>query len=293
MVYTNDRFSKVKQYCIIGAITKYAPDDVTAFVNSINKTGFTGGRYMITYDVPSETITYLKESGFEVVEKDKLPTDLDGKHHVWGTEEWGEYSNPIVVYRFKHLHQLLTSDNFIYDRAIVVDVKDTIFQSDPSVWMEKNQTHPILVGSESILVKDMAWSSVNYRLSFPHLYNTVKNKLSYCAGVIAGDTSEISRLFIEIFNLSIKTNHEAEPPDQAAMNMLIETDQFNTITQRVTHTDGWVTHLGVSLSDPKQYTKNLQDKPPIIKDGKIYNHNGELFSIIHQYDRLKDFTYKP
>ena len=57
--------------------------------------------------------------------------------------------------------------------------------------------------------------------------------------------------------------------------------------------DGWVTHLGVSLSDPEQYTKNLQDIPPIIKDGKIYNHNGELFSIIHQYDRLDGFEYLP
>ena len=283
----------MKTYCIIGAITKYSPDDIKPFVESITTCGFVGGKYMITYDVPSETITYLKESGFKVIEKGKLPTDLNGKHHVWSTEEWGEFSNPIVVYRFKHLHQLLTSERFNYDRVVVVDVKDTIFQSDPSMWMEKKQTHPIIIGSESILVKDMKWSSANYRRSFPHLYHTVKDKLSYCAGVIAGDTSEICKLFIEIFNLSIQTNNQVEPPDQAAMNMLIETDQFKTITQKTTHLDGWVTHLGVSLADPKQFEKHLQDIPPVIKDGKIRNHNGELFSIIHQYDRLEDFEYLP
>lgn len=283
----------MKNYCIIGAIAKYTPDDIKPFVESITTSGFTGGKCMITYDVPDETITYLSQSGFEVIERDKLPTDLNGKHHVWGTEEWGEFSNPIVVYRFKHLHQLLTSKNFKYDRVIVTDVKDTIFQSDPSAWMEKNQTHPILIGSESILVKDMAWSSVNYKLSFPHMYPTVKNKLSYCAGVLAGDTLEISKLFIEIFNLSIKTNHESEPPDQAAMNMLIETEQFKAITQKVTHEDGWVTHLGVSLADPEQFENYLQDVPPVINAGKIYNHNGELFSIIHQYDRVKNFMFLP
>ena len=172
-------------YAIIGAITKYTSQDIKPWVDSIEQSGFKGGKFMLTYEVPSETISFLQKEGFEVFDCGSLPTNLGYR--------------PIVVYRFRDLYRLLTSDFFDYDKVIVTDVKDVIFQSNPTEWMDKNLTHPLLVGSESILCKDMEWSRRNYSSSFPLEWERIQDKLSYCAGIIAGDTLTVADLFLAIY----------------------------------------------------------------------------------------------
>ena len=49
---------------IFGCITKYTPQDIRPYVESIEQSGFKGSKVMLVYDVPQETIDYLKSKGF-------------------------------------------------------------------------------------------------------------------------------------------------------------------------------------------------------------------------------------
>ena len=48
---------------ILGCITKYKPEDIKPYVESIHQSGFKGRKVMMVYDIPKETIDYLKSKG--------------------------------------------------------------------------------------------------------------------------------------------------------------------------------------------------------------------------------------
>ena len=73
---------------IIGAITKYTPESIEPWVNSIRTSGFKGGKFMLVYEVPIETIKYLHSENFIVF-------------------DCGSLDRPIVVRRFLDLYSLL------------------------------------------------------------------------------------------------------------------------------------------------------------------------------------------
>lgn len=263
---------------IVGAITKYTPEDIKPWVESINQCGFEGGRVMLVYRVPQETIDYLKSEGFQVFGGSNLDMNVGYR--------------PIVVKRFIDLYSLFSMETFEYDRAIVTDVKDVIFQSNPSKWFDENQTRKIVVGSESIKIKDMEWSARNYSASYPIEYSRIQDKVSHCAGVIGGDVKALADFFLAIYRWSLNGANYNEPPDQAALNVLINLDFYKDQVQKVTHSDGWVTHLGVSLDNPEGFGPYLTDDVPQIQGDVVVNSNKEPFVIVHQYDRIPSLNEK-
>ena len=255
---------------IVGAITRYSPQQIEPWVKSIEKCGFKGDKYMLVYEVPQETIQFLSNNGFNIF-------------------DCGSLGNMrIVVRRFLDIYSLLISNDFNYGRVIVTDVKDVFFQLNPTEWLDKNLTKPILVGSESILCKDMEWSRRNYSNSYPIEWPRIENELSYCAGVIAGETKTIADLFLAIFRWSLTGSSQMEPPDQAALNVLISMEPFKRHVQKVSHKDGWVTHLGVSLDKPEEFGPYLKDTLPKVKENLVVNSENIPFVISHQHDRLPD-----
>ena len=52
---------------ILGCITKYKPEDIRPFVESIEETGYKGKKIMMVYEVPQETIDYLISKGWDVL----------------------------------------------------------------------------------------------------------------------------------------------------------------------------------------------------------------------------------
>ena len=85
---------------IFGCITKYKPEDIRPYVESIDQSGFKGGKVMLVYDVPQETIDYLKSKGW----------DLYGS----------ELQQHIILQRFRDAHKILENylDETIYIRYL-------------------------------------------------------------------------------------------------------------------------------------------------------------------------------
>ena len=120
---------------ILGCITKYKPDDIRPFVESIEQTGYKGKKIMMVYEVPQETIDYLKSKGWDLYQN--------------------ELQQHIILQRFRDIYKLL--EQFPNEDVVWCDVKDVIFQKDPTDWIELNMDEPLLAFSECITMKDDPW----------------------------------------------------------------------------------------------------------------------------------------
>ena len=256
---------------IFGCITKYSPTDIKPYVESIEKSGFRGNKMMLVYDVPQKTIDYLKSFGW----------DLFGS----------TLEEHIIIQRFRDAYKLL--ENFQNETIIWTDVKDVIFQKDPTSWIEKNMNKEILSLSECIKFKDDDWATVNAGTSFPIEWEWLQNKTSCCAGTIVGKGYALRDLFLEIYHWSKTGSNPDQLADQAAYNILINLNHFKENVQFVKQEEGLATQLGTVLIKKEQFGDTLLEPTPIITDDfVITNQKGEVFPIVHQYDRNSQLKQK-
>ena len=258
---------------IFGCITKYSPDDIRPYVESIQQSGFSGDKVMLVYDIPQETIDYLKSKGWE----------------LYG----GDLQQHIILQRFRDAYKLL--ETYIDETIIWTDVKDVIFQKDPTEWLEKNMKGEILAFSECVTFKDDDWAVVNAGTSFPMEWEWLQHKVSYCAGTIVGKGYALKDLFIEIYRWSLTTANPGQLSDQAAYNVLINLNHFKENIQFVNQEEGFVTQLGTVLIKKEHFGDKLLEPTPIYSQEKFFNQEGDEFVIVHQYDRhleIKELIYQ-
>jgi len=258
---------------ILGCITKYKPEDIKPYVESIEQSGYSDKKIMMVYDVPQETIDYLKSKGWE----------------LYGNQ----LQQHIILQRFRDIYKLLES--FPNEIIIWTDVKDVIFQTDPTHWIEQNKKKPILAFSECITFKDDEWACVNSGTSFPMEWEWLQHLPSYCAGTIVGDSEYLRDLFISIYRWSLTTSNPEQLSDQAAFNVLINLSQFKDIVQKVEQEEGFVTQLGTVLVKKDHFGDKLLEPTPLVDSNFIVkNQKSESFCLVHQYDRIpqfKEFIY--
>jgi hypothetical protein len=225
-------------------------------------------KVMIVYDpTPDSTKEYLRDHGFEVRER--------------------RLTFPIMTHRFLDYFQFLAENTV--DQVVITDVKDVVFQRDPFPFLSNNRN--LVIGQESILVDDMPWSRVNYKVTFPFEYDSsLSRQISLCAGVIGGDAKYVRDLCMSTFRFAVSSlvvsRAPGQTPDQAALNLTLRsllTDLF----YETTHKDAWVTHLGVCMEE--EHKDLLLDTIPKLKNGLVVNANDEPFCIVHQYDRFPEF----
>ena len=246
---------------IFGCITKYSSDDIRPYVESIQQSGFSGEKVMLVYDVPQETITYLKSKGW----------------NLYGAE----LQQHIILQRFVDAYKILES--YLDKTVIWTDVKDVIFQKDPTQWIEKNMKKEILSFSECVKFKDDSWAVVNAGTSFPMEWEWLQDKVSYCAGTIVGKGYALRDLFIEIYRWSLTTANQGQLADQAAYNVLINLNHFKENVQFVKQEEGFVTQLGTVYMKANQLP--ILEPTPIFNFGTFYTADQEKFCLVHQYDR--------
>ena len=253
---------------ILGCITKYKPEDIKPYVESIHQSGFKGRKVMMVYDIPKETIDYLKSKGCELYQN--------------------ELQQHIILQRFRDIYKLL--EKFPDEIIIWTDVKDVIFQKDPTQWIDYNMDDEIMAFSESITMKDDPWACVNSGTSFPMEWEWLQNKVSYCAGTIVGESEYLRDLFINIYRWSMTTSNPDQLSDQAAYNVLINLNGIVENVQKVNQEEGFVTQLGTVLVKKDEFKDVLLEPTPIVDENYIVkNQKGEPFCLVHQYDRIPEF----
>jgi hypothetical protein len=253
---------------IIGCIVNYNINHIKYWVNSIQKSGFSGDKIIISFGVDDDTEKYIIEKGFQFYKYER-----SNRH--------------IVIDRFLAMWQLLNTIDCDYRYIMTTDVRDVIFQYDPSIWLAENMNDKkLLVSSECLKYKHENWGNHNLYNSYPHLYENNSDNIIYNAGTIAGEISYIKDFFLHIFNLSLIGNDPQ--PDQAAMNILIHTNPFKNCTYKAKQEDGWCCQLGTTL-DPRIkdiYAPFLLEPLPNIIGNSVMTSTNKPFCLVHQYDRV-------
>jgi len=269
----------MKKDLIIGCYTNYTWDKIKFWANSIGQSGFTGDKAVIVYNSDASTVKKLTDNNFKVFgfNTDAATGNLYFK---------GQFT--IVVRRFLDLCDNLSKIDLTQYRYIITsDVKDVIFQTNPSDWLTENMgNEKILASCESIQYQNEPWGKDNLEKSFPLEYNTLKDKPIWNCGVQAGDPNTMLGLWLSIYTKCM--GNPIYNPDQAAYNILLNSETYSNITKFAMSESAWAAQLGTTM-DPtkiKNFLPNLLEAPPIFKDGYVCTSTGIKHSIVHQYDRV-------
>lgn len=252
------------KYTIVGCITKYGIEQIKPFVESIERSGFSGDKLMLVYEIAQDTIDYLNDKGWILIQS--------------------EPQQHIILQRFRDMYQVL--HQYETDVIIWVDVKDIVFQKNPTEWLNENMDKDILAFSESLKFGDEEWARLNAGTSFPIEWEWLQNEEIHCAGTIVGKKEAIRDLFIDIYRWSLTTSNPEQLADQAAYNILIRLHQFKDKVQFVKQQEGFAAqlHLKLKKGDILPYTEKL----PTIDGSDVKNEKGELYVLVHQYDRNEE-----
>lgn len=278
---------------VVGCISEYDYHKIEPWIVSLEKSGFSGDKIMICYNIRKEVVDHLTRKGWQV--------------YGHGTDKLGNYvSNVppyrIVVERFSSLYQLSRALNWKekYRFIITTDVKDVIFQKNVSEFLEANYAKDgkkINVGSECIRFRDEPWGDENMKNSYPIAYEKMKNETIYNCGTISGNADVMEDLFLNIYLLSLGS--QVHNPDQAAINILLSMSPWKDVTRFNTMQSGYAVQLG-TVNDPnkiEQFRSKLTEKklPTMTLEGLVLLERnddqqadllGEITPcIVHQYDR--------
>lgn len=271
---------------VVGCITGYTFDKIKPWVNSLDRCGFDGVKAMICYNVDYATVEELVKRQYTVL--------AFGKSDEFKRFEYKENFS-IVVERFLHMWYFLKKFQGQYRYIISTDVKDVIFQTNPSEWLEKNiGDKQINVACESIRYKDEEWGNHNLFKAFgPLVHDHNQNNLIYNAGTVSGKFDTMLDLFLNVYMLCNGTTHFTEGgggPDQAAVNILLNMKPYKDITNFAMSEDGYAAQLGTTGPQVAgKYADKLVEKSPILVDNMVCTSEGKPFAIVHQYDRVPEW----
>lgn len=274
------------QDIVIGAITNYDFDKIKYWANSLDNCGFKGKKAMLCYNVSFDVVEELVKRDYEIF---AFKTNEQSRRF-----EYRENFS-IVVERFLHLWYFLKKYKGQYRYIFSTDVKDVVFQTNPSTWLENNLGEKeINVASESISYENEDWGNNNLLKSFGNLiHDHNKNNVIFNAGTISGKFDTMVDLFLNIYMLCNGTNHMIEGgggPDQAALNVLLNLKPYKDITNFASSDEGYAAQLGTT--GPQilgKYGGKIIDKAPILVDNMVCTGEGIPFSIVHQYDRVSEW----
>ena len=271
----------MKKDLIVGCYTNYDWDKIKYWVNSIDQCGFTGDKMMVIYNSEIAPIHELIKRNFKLFAFNQNPETFQLF-----------YPNKFViaVQRFADLWRFFSSlDLSDYRYVIHTDVKDVVFQSNPSIWLTKNMGKAKLLAScESLKYEDEPWGNENLANSFPMVYDSMKSNPIWNCGVQAGDPTILKDLWLVIYNMC--TGNQVLNPDQAAYNILLNLETYKKITKFTMSESGWAAQLGTTM-DPKKiadFKPKLLEPQPIWENGCVKTSKGIEHVIIHQYDRVPE-----
>ena len=269
--------------CVIGCSTNYDWAKLKYWINSINESGFTGDKVMILMNCDKETVSKVSDAGFDII--------------GFGQDDKGNlvYNSNMMVHveRFYHIYQHLKNKDYRY--VITTDVKDVIFQKNPSEWLEEwlgndSASDDLVFSSESMKYKDEPWGDQNLRETFgTQIYEDFKDNTIFNVGVLAGRGYAMKDLCMNIFTSCL--GRPIKICDQSTFNFLISRHPYLKSSIYSKSEDGWACQLGTTADPSKieQFRPFLLEPSPKMEGDKVLTSEGIEYTIVHQYDRVPEW----
>jgi hypothetical protein len=259
-----------KQDVVLAASGGYAWSQVRVWALSLLRSGFAGKKIVVVYDHPNKAqnlkvMVNLRRLGFEVVER--------------------PYRGSVYNQRFVDFSVVLQPIAGMYRYAVVTDIRDVFFQSNPMNWLAANLHMPMYAASEAIKYKDAPWNRENVREAYPELADRVMENCVYNVGVLAGEARSVGDMCLAIGLLA--RSSDCTVADQSGYNILLDMKPFCDATQFGRAHDGFACQVG-SLGDPDHMAAiepYLLEPRAQLDEAGVKTADGNLFAVVHQYDR--------
>ncbi len=265
---------------IVGCATNYDWSKLKYWVNSINASGFEGDKVLILMNCDKDTVQKVNDAGFSII-----AFNQDGQGNL-------TYQSQLMVHveRFIHIYKLL-KDN-LYRYVITTDVKDVIFQKNPSEWLEQNlvKEEHLVFSSESMKYKDEPWGRENLTQCYGQgIYEDFKNNTIFNVGVLAGRGYAMRDLVLQLFLNCI--NRPIPIVDQAVFNVMISRHPYIESSMYTASETGWACQLGTTADPSKidSFRPHLLEPSPKLDGDKVVTSTGIEYTIVHQYDRVPEW----
>jgi hypothetical protein len=261
---------------VLGVFANYSFEWLEAYLVSLSRCGFKGRKVFMVWNIAAEVRAKLIEFGFELV--DVPPANMSVK-----------FCHNFFEYRDKLAFEYLRDHSGEFRFVFWMDIRDLVFQTDPSVWMEQNLgDKKIVVASECILIKDETindgWLKNVYDAE---TYHRIRPHEVLNGGTFAGTQDAIRDVFERIYNVAKNTSEIAE---QAALNVILRDDEFKNDVIVPRMADGFAA-VGYGFGNKLQHI--WKDECPDIRQGILYPKGDQTpFCIVHQYDRNKDWRHQ-
>lgn len=269
---------------VVGCIASLSFSQIAPWVGSLETCGFQGRKIVIYLHVDGDTLSELKERGFEIY--DAAP--LHGESH----RNLRKNSDPeeISVNRFFYLWYFLSrvAPDPPIRNVIATDVSDLIFQGNPSDWLERHMgAKKLVVGSESLRFQDEPWNASTMVECFgSHIWEAYRHSIIFNAGSFAGEYQTVIDLALQVYLLA--PGDRVHYSDQQALNLLLGSKLYRDVTLFAQSEDAWACQAG-TVADPlmlESVRPKLMSPEPLFDGDFVRTAAGERFTIVHQYNRI-------
>lgn len=258
---------------VISVVRNHTWSQLAPYANSLALSGFQGLKLMFVDGVDAHALTQLHRLGFKTIPfVTKEPSRFVTRDRFV----------PVVEYMREHSGE--------HRYTVWTDVRDVVFQTNPSTWLASNLAPSKLLGcSECVLVKsaptgmNATWLNNSFANDAEGHASVWENDV-LCGGTIAGEADAMRDLLVGIYELTCKNVN-----DQTALQYLMRRSPFKEISRVPKNAEGFCAtlswqcgagkaKLGHALTDDCVFfdTANVQVLTP---------DRRTPFSIVHQYDR--------
>ena len=259
---------------ILGTVKNYNYAQIRPFLDSLSAVNYAGEVVLLVSDISRKTASKLLERGIKLVYfTDYYPFLSDYNEVLSELGLPAKYDLPLSLctMRFVMYYLYLSRLDGKYNRVMLTDVRDVIFQKDPFAFNDNNQLS-VFLEDDKHRIADCPHNSKWIKQSFEEgVSEQIKNKNISCNGIIIGPTGSLLDYLKKMMDLIFRVG----PPGivgQGFHNYLIHTGKLPG-ANIFSNESGPVLTLGLMSG----YCQN--------EAGELLNQAGLVPNIIHQYDR--------
>jgi hypothetical protein len=178
----------------------------------------------------------------------------------------------IISIRFFMYYLYLSEYGKDYDKVLLTDIRDVLFQRDP---FEFDFPNGLCCFLEDVSLRNCEYTSSWLRRAFgEYIIDEIGDRKVSCAGTTMGTRSAIMSYLETLIDYTLKSKLQRFGTDQAVHNYILYKDLVKGV-KFYKNCDGPVFTMSYSKEENLQFDNQ----------GFLLNLDGSIINILHQYDR--------
>lgn len=257
----NERADKDRRRLIVGAASRYRPEQMRPFVESLRATGYAGDVVIIVSFSNWRLQSYLRSCGVS-------------SYRMWTTRR---IHGPAATHRYDFYARIARRNRDRYDEMMVTDTRDVLFQRHPFTDLTSSACHYYVehptrtIGEEAT---NLRWAKL---FLTPDQAAAVSRQRVSCCGIVIGGMRAMNDYLARM-----AADLRAVPLRDRRLG-----GADTTLHQRLAFLDGGVPGV-IMENNVHVATMGLEAESTyrVGDDGVVRTADGRVPAILHQYDRV-------